>query len=251
MSTSSRNPAALADHFSESLEVFLLGIVDYKSAMYLQARFAYEIEGRNDRLGAVLICEHPPMFTIGKDGSCAQLNQTPEELRREFPVNWVERNGGTLFHAPGQLAIYPILPVTRLNFSETTFENQMANAMRAICDDQKVATAFDPQFGAFNSRAGRVAVVCREIRREISRHAAYVNVCPDMDLQRIICLSGTERRHSSLMAERSRRVTMNSVRTSAFQNLAEHFGYEMHHIYTGHPLLKRTQRPSHDLASNH
>ena len=54
---------------SDSLEVYLLGRVDFESAVQLQLRWAEEISGRTDRLGALFLCEHPPVVTIGREGT--------------------------------------------------------------------------------------------------------------------------------------------------------------------------------------
>ena len=53
----------VASH-SDPLEVHLLGVVDYESALFLQERLVYDISGANDRRGTLLVCEHPPMVTI-------------------------------------------------------------------------------------------------------------------------------------------------------------------------------------------
>ena len=100
---------------SDSLEVYLLGRVDFASAVELQERWVYEISGRRDRQGALFLCEHPPVVTIGRKGSRSQLLTDEQDLRsRLMDVHWLNRGGGALVHSPGQLAAYPIVPLDRL-----------------------------------------------------------------------------------------------------------------------------------------
>ena len=91
---------------SDALEVHLLGLVESEAARFLQERLVYEISGRNDTLGGLLLCEHPPLVTIGREGNRDQLSVSDADLcARQVDVKWVSRGGGSLVHAPGQLAV--------------------------------------------------------------------------------------------------------------------------------------------------
>ena len=83
-----------ANRKSDALQVYLLGMVDFDSALFLQERLLYEISGRTDRLGGLILCEHPPMVTIGRDGSRSQLLVEPAELtKQQIEVRWLNRGG--------------------------------------------------------------------------------------------------------------------------------------------------------------
>lgn len=58
----------------ESLDVFLLGLVDFESCVALQEIILQEIRNRDDRHGVLLVCEHLPLLTIGREGSHAHLS---------------------------------------------------------------------------------------------------------------------------------------------------------------------------------
>ena len=97
-----------------ALQVYLLGTVDFEAALTLQRRLVYQISGERS-LAALILCEHPPLITVGRKGSRAHILCGPEELcARRWPIRWVNRGGGCLLHLPGQLAVYPILPLDRL-----------------------------------------------------------------------------------------------------------------------------------------
>src|SRR5882757_3012289 len=104
-----------------TLQVYLLGVVEFESALVLQRRLAYQVAGERD--GAViLLCEHPPLITVGRQGSRAHILCEPEELRaREWRVRWVNRGGGCVLHQPGQLVVYPIVALDRLGLSPAVY----------------------------------------------------------------------------------------------------------------------------------
>ncbi len=65
------------------------------AALALQQRLVYEAGGRQDATITLLVCEHPPIITIGRGGSRAQLRASAAELAsRQIEVRWVNRGGG-------------------------------------------------------------------------------------------------------------------------------------------------------------
>ena len=59
---------------------------------------------------AVLLLEHPPVFTLGKRGGRESLLVPEETLARHgIPIVQVERGGNITYHGPGQLVVYPIV----------------------------------------------------------------------------------------------------------------------------------------------
>jgi lipoyl(octanoyl) transferase len=57
-----------------------------------------------------LLCEHPPVFTLGKSGSEDHL-QIGEEDRKRLGFDYfrINRGGDITYHGPGQIVGYPIL----------------------------------------------------------------------------------------------------------------------------------------------
>jgi lipoic acid synthetase len=86
-----------------ALRVRWLGTVDYAEAWDLQrSLFASD----DDHL---LLCEHPPVYTLGVRGDEAHLLADPTELGAD--VYRVDRGGDITFHGPGQLVGYPVVSV--------------------------------------------------------------------------------------------------------------------------------------------
>src|SRR5579885_3172882 len=94
-----------------ALRVYLLGSVEFEAALALQRTLAFQMAGERQS-AALVLCEHPPLITVGREGSPAHIRYDLNDLRtRHWPVRWVNRGGGCILHLPGQLAVYPIVPL--------------------------------------------------------------------------------------------------------------------------------------------
>lgn len=236
---STRPGAASQD--SASLEVSLLGTIDFDAAVRIQERSVDELKDRTDLQGKLILCEHPPLVTIGREGKPGDLALEPGELiARQIPVRWIGRGGGVVVHVPGQLAVYPVLPLGRLELSPVEFKSRLEEAVFRTCLDLKLPTFSRPEFPGLWCRNGKLGDVGLAVRSSVSRHGIFLNVNPPLDLVRIAHVPSGER-ITSLAAERHSGTLMHTVRSSLIRHVADLFGYGRQHLYTGHPLLRRTR----------
>ncbi len=256
---------SLAPESSPALEAFLLGQVDFDRALALQQRLIVECRDRDDGQVILLLCEHPAIITVGRGGSPGQIAMQNSLVRnRQIEIRWVNRGGGCLVHCPGQLAVYPIVPLRWHGFSVGEFLDRFQAGIVEAIDDLNVHAAtraaekgdsphlceapFGPSrqmgtvpfFGIWG-RTGQLAAFGAAVRHWVTYYGAYLNVCPPMGLFRLVeCDPGDPAPRSCLVAERRGPVRMTSVRAALIPRLAECFGCDRHHIYTGHPLLRST-----------
>ena len=230
-----------------SLEVYLLGLVDFDAALFLQERHMLDVSQRDDGQGALLVCEHPPLITIGREGSRADICCDPEELAaRQIEVRWLNRGGGALVHVPGQLVLYTILPVARRGWGMAAYRQELEQAVLDMCREMRIRAWRQPAGSGICCRSGKVANVGVAIRDGVSSHGLFINVNPQMDAVALVRSQDNDRlrfpRVSSLAAERGVPVAMPAVRESLIRRLAARLDYDRYHLYTGHPLLRRTRR---------
>lgn len=63
----------------------------------------------------LLLCEHPPVYTLGKSGNEGNMLVSEEFLAgRGASLYRIERGGDITFHGPGQLVGYPILDLEQV-----------------------------------------------------------------------------------------------------------------------------------------
>jgi lipoyl(octanoyl) transferase len=91
-----------------------LGLVPYDDAWLLQKRAAaMRISGELPH-DLLILCEHPPVVTLGRSTKPGHLLATPEYLGAlGIQLRDVERGGDVTIHEPGQLVAYPIVDLKR------------------------------------------------------------------------------------------------------------------------------------------
>lgn len=232
-------------HFAEgeaTLDVFLLGKVDFESAQELQSRLLDDLAHRQDTHGVVLVCEHPPSISIGREGSFADVQVDREELiSQQLEVRWVSRGGGTIAHVPGQVAIYPLVPLRRLNLGLGQYRQRLQQTLIAVAADLDVAAEASEGCSGAHCRCGQFAFIGAGVRDWVTYGGMFVNVSVPPEALELIRW-GTHVRPTSLSAQRTRPTGMATVRESLIRHLAETLGYESYHLFTGHPLLHRSTR---------
>jgi lipoate-protein ligase B len=226
-----------------ALEVHLLGLVDCGAALALLDRLVFDISGRADCGGALLLCEHPPVITLGREASIADVLADEHDLKSMgIDTRWISRGGGAFVHAPGQLAVYPVLPLDRLGIGLMEYRRRLEDALIAVCRDQRIPARSRNDEPGLWSRAGQIAYFGASVRSWVTSHGMHLNVDPDPEFLRLVKPHPVGERSTSLQAQRVRRTSMASVRESVVRHVVEEFGYQRFHVYTGHPLLQRTTR---------
>jgi len=223
------------------VQTYLLGLVDFGSCLALQQRLACEVGLRDDGQIVLLLCEHPPLVTVGRGGSPVQVRLETDLIRSgRLQTQWVNRGGGCMVHLPGQLAVYPIVPLRWHGLTVGEYLDHLQTGLRRALEELGCAVQTRPdQYGIWG-RTGQLVAVGVSVRNWVTYHGAFVNVGPPLGLTRLVDSDpwhGT--RMSNLVAERGRAATMPAVRAAVVRHLTETLGCDGYHLYTGHPLLKR------------
>lgn len=237
MSTAPR-PAARPD---PAIAAHLLGVVDFESCLALQQRLVYETSGRSDGQISLLLCEHPLLVTVGRNGSRGDVRFDAGELAsHKLDVRWVNRGGATLLHAPGQLAIYPIVPLEWHGFTVGEYLTRLQAGVSAALAEVGIQIREETdRFGVWG-RSGQLASIGVAVKSWVTYFGAYINVCPNMQLVRRVHSDALDAAPmSSLLVERQHGVRMAGIRERMIRHVSRALGTDRYHIHSGHPLLAR------------
>jgi lipoyl(octanoyl) transferase len=222
------------------LQVYLLGSVDFDSAQTLQRHLVYEVGG-NRSSAALILCEHPPLITIGRHGSWAHVLCGPEErMARRWPVRWVNRGGGCLLHLPGQLAIYPILALDQLQLGLETYLDALRRVVASLLADFRIRSETRPWHAGLSVGDRPIAEIGVAVRSWVTYYGVTLNVNPDLETLRFVQSGGPEcGRMTSIARERRSPLRPALVRERFLEHFTSQFQFARTSLFSNHSLLRR------------
>jgi lipoyl(octanoyl) transferase len=246
-----------------ALHAYLLGTVQFEAALRLQRRLHFEVSGDRTQAGLIL-CEHPPLITVGRHGSRAHILFEPDELRqRQWPIRWVNRGGGSLLHLPGQLAIYPILPLDRLGLGVQAYLDHLHQVVQDLLDDFGIRGELRPGQAGVWAHGRLLAAIGVAVRDWVSYYGIYLNVHPSLGLFRHVRPDAIQTalpdlyspsQHAAMTSlERERRGPLRPslVRELFMEHFQAHFPCCRVSLFSDHPCLDGEQQRCHEPLRTH
>ncbi len=151
-----------------------LGLVDYESVW--REMQAFTLERDKQTVDEIWIVEHNPVYTLGLSAKREHLLNTENKIQ----VIETDRGGQATYHGHGQLVIYPLLDVERLNISVRQIITILENAMIATLSQYGIkseAKADAPGVYIDNKKIGSVGL---RVKRGCCYHGLSLN--NNMDL---------------------------------------------------------------------
>src|SRR5262245_10959644 len=221
-----------------ALHVYLLGLLDYEEGLRLQRLLVDGVRRQPDR-AVLVVCEHTPFISVGRQGSHSHILLADDQLEaRRWRVRWVNRGGGCFLHLPGQLAVYPLLPLNRLGLGLQGFLDRLHQTLLAVLDDFTVSARTKPGRAGVWARGRMIAGVGVAVHDWVSWHGAVLNVCPDLLPFRHIRPGADEEPMTSLARERHGSPRMAHVRQSLVDHFQQRFGLATPSIFFGYPAIR-------------
>jgi lipoyl(octanoyl) transferase len=152
------------------IDVRRLGVVEFDEAWTLQRELARDTTPER---GFLLLLEHPPVFTLGKNGDAANVLDP-----HGIPVRRIDRGGDVTYHGPGQLVGYPILDVRALG-ARRYVRGLEASLLELLAELGVGARRKEGCVGLWTER-GKIASIGVRIARGVSMHGFALNVSCDL-----------------------------------------------------------------------
>jgi lipoyl(octanoyl) transferase len=234
------------------IHLLQLGRVSYADGLAIQARV---VEAR--KTGAIgdtlLLLEHPPVITLGRNSSRANVLASDEWLAaRNVELHEINRGGDVTYHGPGQLVGYPIVDLRGEwpgkkgpYLGPVDFVRMMEEALIRTCADFGVMAKRIPKctgvwtFGGGEfadsdvhgrAREKKLAAIGVHVSQGITSHGFALNVTTDLrDFEWIIPCGISDRGVTSLEIEAadSTDPTMERAADAAARQFGRVFGRQM------------------------
>jgi lipoyl(octanoyl) transferase len=158
-----------------------LGVIAYPEAMALQDDLV-EQRLHGTIPDTLLLLEHPPVITLGRRGSLADVFLSEGELfDRGIAVAKTTRGGLVTYHGPGQLVGYPIVHLRERKLSIPCYVRALELAIISALGDLRIeAHLNDDHIGVWTTR-GKIAAIGVAQRHGVTHHGFAINLQPNLD----------------------------------------------------------------------
>ena len=134
-----------------------------------------------------ILCQHPPVYTLGKSGRDSNLLVSEEFLRSKgASLFHIERGGDITFHGPGQCVGYPILDLDDFSLSLRGYITLLEEGIIRTLDDFGIAASRCP--GAIGVwldaedplKSRKICAIGVRAGRGVTMHGFALNVNTDL-----------------------------------------------------------------------
>jgi lipoyl(octanoyl) transferase len=219
-----------------------LGLIGFADAFALQRRLV--AARKADVIGDVLLlCEHPHVITLGRNGSREHLLASERVLQQKgVEFHATNRGGDITYHGPGQIVGYPVLNLSAIRRDVVWYVRMLEEVMIRTCSDfgvragreggktgvwvQAEKAGNSPQW-AQSEHAEKIGAIGVHLSRWVTSHGFAFNVSTDLRFFDLIVPCGIAGRSAtSLEKVLDRRVARNEVAPQLVKYFGEVFGLE-------------------------
>jgi lipoyl(octanoyl) transferase len=216
--------------------VLYLGRVAYGTALQLQ-RTLLDLRKSQRIENTLLLLEHPPVITLGRNARLANVLAPPEFLaQRGVELFEIDRGGDVTFHGPGQLVAYPIVDLRSFEpkVGAVDYVRRLEEVLIRTCGDfgigaQRIKGLTGVWTYALPKKPeAKIAAIGVHISRSVTTHGFALNVSTDLEAFTLIVPCGiTDRQVTSMERELQKPLKLEEVATSASRNFGRVFQTQM------------------------
>jgi lipoate-protein ligase B len=229
-----------------------LGLVPYLPACEWQRRL---VQARKAAVipDLLLLCEHPHVITLGRNGSRENLRANDRLLaQQQVEFHHSDRGGDITYHGPGQIVGYPILDLTDHRRDVRWYVEQLEEIMIRAAADFGVRARRDAAHRGvwLATPAGdeKLAALGVHLSRWVTSHGFAFNVSTDLRYFDLIVPCGIAgSRATSLEKLLGRSVRSEEVKPRLVAHFAEVFGRRLESVSVGD--LTRAMRTDQETAA--
>lgn len=155
------------------VKIRYLGQRDYLSTWHAMQRFTEERTLKTQ--DELWILEHNPVYTLGQRNILNDLVKPTS-----ITVIPTDRGGRITYHGPGQLLIYPLFNLKRLQCDLRQLVSALENTVIQLLADYRINAYANPKAPGVYVNEAKIAALGIRIRKGCCYHGLAINI--DMDL---------------------------------------------------------------------
>lgn len=204
---------------SRKLIVRNLGLQDYQPIWQAMQNFtAKRDESTDDELWCL---EHPSVFTLGLNGKKEHLLNI-----KDIPVVNIDRGGQVTYHGPGQLVIYTLIDLARLNIGVKDLVNAIEQAIIQLLGQYGIQACEKDNAPGVYVGGEKIAALGLRIKRNKSYHGLSLNIDMDLAPFQQINPCGYKGMVVTQIKNFTSQVNLNSISVNLVAHLAPLLGYD-------------------------
>lgn len=205
--------------------VYNCGTIDYQAAWIWQKSLQQERINDPDLADALMLLEHPPVYTLGTGSSLEFLRFDRQQT--EYELYRVERGGEVTYHCPGQIVGYPIL---NLRFHRQDLHWYLRQLEEVIIQVLALSNLTGERIDGLTGvwvEGRKLAAIGIKVTKWIAMHGFALNVNPDLIGFEAIVPCGISDRPVGSMAQFIPNINPNLVREQILSVFADIFELQL------------------------
>jgi lipoate-protein ligase B len=234
-----------------SLLAYFLPQLAWEDVLAFQQRLVFDISEEPRQKGALILGEHSPIVTVGRQGSHQHLRHEEMEIATgQVAVKWTNRGGGCWHQQPGQLVAYPILPLSPDSFGLAPYRDSLYQTIVAVLREFEIDAVADRRTASVTVGGRPIASVGIAVKQWVSYHGCVINVGIPLDRRPLVSGGGDDRQGGTCMFRELRTpVRVGTVREAFLRHFVGIFGFGHYYLSSPPASLVRPQRGIHASVS--
>ncbi len=169
-----------------------LGLINYTDAWDYQKKLFNNLIEKKQKgekgENLLLLCEHPHVYTLGKNGNRKNLLISDTQLKKIGAAFYpIDRGGDITYHGPGQLVGYPVFDLDAFHLPIKDFVFNIEEMLiRTVGEYGITATRLEKATGVWidarvPEKSRKIAAIGMRIHNKVSMHGFALNINTNLE----------------------------------------------------------------------
>lgn len=207
------------------------GLIDYLEAWDKQRNIVEKVlaaKGTAQDEQQIIFCEHPHVYTLGRNGKANNLLVNDEFLKSIHATYYhVDRGGDITYHGPGQIVGYPILDLERWQLGLKQYIFNVEEIIIRCLSDYGISTGrLDGATGVWldagTPKARKICAIGVRASHFVTMHGFALNVNTNLEYYRHINPCGfVDKGVTSMQQELGHSISLHEVKNTLQKYFSE------------------------------